>query len=73
VGDWAEITGHAVNTALNGVWQVTAVSGLTFTVAVAGNGAGGATGVSVKQPPDADIQFAVNSDWNDIAGAGVTT
>ena len=73
VNDWAEISGHLVNTALNGVWQVSAVSGLTFTVPVAGNGTGGATGVSAKQPPDADIQFAVNSDWSDIAGAGVTT
>ena len=73
VSDWAEITGHAVNTALNGVWQVSAVSGLTFTVPAVGNGIGVATGYSAKQPPDADIQFAVNADWNDIAGAGVIT
>lgn len=73
VNDWVEVSGHAGNTALNGVWQVSAVVALTFTVPAVGNGVGGATGQSVKQPPDADIQFAVNADWNDIAGAGVIT
>lgn len=73
VNDWVEITGHLVNTALNGIWQVSAVVALTFTVPAVGIGVGAATGYSVKHPPDADIQFAVNADWNDIAGAGVIT
>jgi hypothetical protein len=72
-GDVAEIAGHLVNTAANGTWPVTVTSTTAFTIPALGNGAGGATGTVVKQPPDADIQFAVNSDWNDIAGVGVTT
>lgn len=72
-GDVVEISGHLVNTALNGTWPVTVTSTTVFTVAVVGNGAGAATGTVVKQPPDADIQFAVNADFSDIAGVGVTT
>ena len=72
-GDWVEITGHAVNTAINGTFQVTVTGTTTFTVPVLGVGAGGATGTVGKQPPDSDIQFAVNSDFSSIAGVGVTT
>jgi hypothetical protein len=72
-GDFAEIAGHLVNTAANGTWAVTVTSTTVFNIPVAGNGVGAATGQVVKQPPDADIQFAVNSDWNDIAGIGVKT
>jgi hypothetical protein len=72
-GDWVEIAGHAVNTAANGIWPVTVILTTTFSIPVLGNGIGTATGTAVKQPPDADIQFAVNSDFSDIAGVGVIT
>jgi hypothetical protein len=72
-GQFAEISGHLVNTVINGTWPVTVTSTTAFTVPAAGNGAGAATGQVVLQPPDADIQFAVNSAWSDIAGVGVTT
>jgi hypothetical protein len=72
-GEFAEISGHAVNTAANGTWPVTVTSATVFTIPVAGNGAGAATGQCVLQPPDGDIQFTVNSVWSDIAGVGVTT
>lgn len=72
-GQFAEISGHLVNIAANGTWPVTVTSTAVFTVPVAGQAAGGASGQVVLQPPDADIQFAVNSAWSDIAGVGVTT
>jgi hypothetical protein len=72
-GDVVEIAGHLVNTALNGSWPVTVVSTTVFTVPVLGSGVGGASGTITKQPPDADIQFAVNSLWSDIAGVGTAT
>lgn len=72
-GDVAEVAGHAVNTAVNGTWPVTVLTTTTFSVPALGTGAGGATGTVTKQPPDSDIQFAVNSDFSDIAGVGVTT
>jgi len=72
-GDFAEISGHLVNTTANGTWLVTVTSTTAFTISVAGNDVGAATGQVVKQPPDADIQFAVNSAWNDLAGVGVKT
>ena len=72
-GDVAEIAGHLVNTAVNGTFPVTVLTTTTFSVPALGSGTGGATGTVVKQPPDADIQFAVNADFSDIAGVGVTT
>lgn len=72
-GQFAEISGHLVNTAINGTWPVTVLTTTTFSVPVAGNGAGTASGQVLLEPPDADIQFAVNSVWSDIAGVGVTT
>ena len=72
-GDWVEIANHAVNTAIDGTFAVTVTGTTTFTVPVLGVGAGGATGTVQKQPPDTDIQFAVNSDFSSIAGVGVTT
>jgi hypothetical protein len=51
---------------------VTVLTTTTFSVPVAGNGAGTASGQVLLEPPDADIQFAVNSVWSDIAGVGVT-
>lgn len=72
-GQFAEISGHLVNTVINGTWPVTVTSTTVFNIPVAGNGTGAATGQVVVQPPDADIQFAVNAAWSDIAGVGVTT
>lgn len=72
-GQFAEVSGHLVNTVVNGTWPVTVTSTTAFTVPAAGNGTGGATGTVVLQPPDSDIQFAVNSAWSDIAGVGATT
>jgi hypothetical protein len=72
-GDFAEISGHLVNLVVNGTWPVTVTSTTVFSIPVAGQAAGSATGQVAKQPPDADIQFAVNAAWSDIAGVGVTT
>lgn len=72
-GQFAEITGHLVNTTVDGTWPVTVLTTTTFSVPVAGVSAGAATGMVVVQPPDADIQFAINSVWSDIAGVGVTS
>lgn len=72
-GNFAEITGHAANTAANGTWLVTVTSTTVFTIPVAGGSAGAATGTVTLQPPDADIQNAVNAAWSDIAGVGVLT
>lgn len=72
-GDVVEIAGHATNTAINGTFPVTVLSTTAFSVPALGVGVGAATGTVTKQPPDADIQFAVNSVFSDIAGVGVTT
>lgn len=72
-GDVAEIAGHLVNTAANGIWPVTVLTTTTLSIPALGVGVGAATGTVQKHPPDADIQFAVNADWSDIAGVGVTT
>lgn len=71
-GDQVEISGQTVNTAINGTWTATVLTSTTFSVPVLGNAAGTTGGVVVKQPPDADVQFAVNSAWSDFAGVGVT-
>lgn len=71
-GDQVTIAGHTTNTAVNGCWTVTSVTSTTFSVPVLGIGAGGASGTAVKQPPDSDIQFQVNSVWDDIAGRTAT-
>jgi hypothetical protein len=62
------VAGHAVNTAANGAWTATVLTTTTFSIPVLGNGVGGATGTVTKMPTDSDIQFQVNSVWNDIAG-----
>jgi hypothetical protein len=72
-GGWAEISGHEVNTAVNGVWAVTVIDADSFSVPVPGNGAGAATGQVTAQPPDGDIQFSVNSAFGSIAGVGTVT
>jgi len=72
-GQWITIAGHQVNDAVNGVWQVTVTGADTFTIPVPGTIAGGATGTVQLQPPDSDIQFACNSVFGSIAGAGTAT
>lgn len=72
-GQWAVIAGHQVNDAVNGVWAVTVVDGTHFTIPVLGTAAGAATGTVQLQPPDSDIQFACNSVFGSIAGAGTAT
>jgi hypothetical protein len=69
VGDVVEIAGHPVNTAANGTWTVTVVgSATTFTIAVAGNGAGTAGGTVTKLPPDSAVQAKVTQLYNQMAG-----
>lgn len=71
-GNQVTIVGHATNTAVNGCWTVTVLSTTTFSVPALGTAAGGATGTATKQPIDSDIQFTVNSVWDDIAGRTAT-
>jgi hypothetical protein len=72
-GDWAEITGHLVNTAVNGVWPVIVIDGSTFKIPTIGADTGADTGQVTHQPPDGDIQFTVDSVFGSIAGVGVIT
>ncbi len=71
-GNQVTIAGHATNTALNGCWTVTVTNTTTFTIPTLGTAAGGATGTAAKQPIDSDMQFTVNSVWDDIAGRTAT-
>jgi hypothetical protein len=71
-GAVVEIAGHLVNTAANGSWTATSITSTTFSVPVAGNGVGTASGTVVKMPIDSDVQFTVNSVWDDVAGITVT-
>ena len=71
-GNVIEISGHLVNLVTNGSWPVTVTNTTVFTIPVAGQAAGAATGMVVLQPPDTDIQTAVNAAFSDIAGVGVT-
>lgn len=71
-GDQVLITGHATNTAVNGCWTITVLTTTTLSVPVLGVGAGGATGSVSKQPIDSDVQFTINSVWDDIAGRTAT-
>jgi hypothetical protein len=72
-GGWAEVSGHEVNTAVNGVWAVTVIDATSFSVPVPGSGVGAATGQVTAQPPDGDIQFSVNAAFSSIAGVGTVT
>jgi hypothetical protein len=69
-GDWVEISGHLLNTPVNGSWQITVVDTTSFTIPVEGETIGAADGEVNKQPPDGDIQFACNSVFSNIAGVG---
>lgn len=62
------IGGHLLNTVINGWWEVTVLSTTTFSVPVSGTAAGAATGRVIKLPIDSDVQFTVNSLWDDMAG-----
>jgi hypothetical protein len=72
-GQTAEVTGHLLNTSVNGTWIVTEISTTTFSVPVPGNAVGAATGQASLQPPDADLDTAIASVWSGIAGATVGT
>ena len=67
-GSVVVVSGHLVNTAVNGAWTATVILTTTFSIPVPGNGVGGASGQAVKMPIDSDIQFQVNAVWNDVAG-----
>jgi len=68
-GDTVDIVGHQVNTNANGVNAVTVLSGNTFSIPVAGNGVGGATGTvnpitfgsTFTIPSDGDLISASNN------------
>jgi hypothetical protein len=66
------IAGHLVNTAANGAWTATVLTSTTFSIPAVGVGIGVATGSVVKMPIDSDIQFQVNSVWDDISGIRIT-
>lgn len=72
-GDVVEITGHEDNTAVNGTWSVTLIGGDQFSIPVAATAFGSATGQVAKQSPDADLNTAIASVWNAIAGVGGAT
>jgi hypothetical protein len=65
------INGHRTNTAANGVWAATVTGGSTFTIPVAGNGVGAATGTvqPLNLPPfyqipadgDADNEASIDA------------
>lgn len=67
-GDCVVIAGHATNTALNGGWTATVLTSTTFSIPVLGTAAGGATGTVRHHPPDSDVDFTVNSLWDDMSG-----
>jgi hypothetical protein len=72
-GDVVEITGHLVNTAINGVWTIATVgSTTTFTVPMPANGAsgGGATGQVMKMETDVNINFTIQNQFSAVAGTG---
>jgi hypothetical protein len=69
VGDVVEITGHLVNTNINGTWTLATVgSSTTFTVPMAANGAGVATGTSMEMEGDIAINFTIQNNWDEMAG-----
>lgn len=67
-GNAVRIEGHAINTAINGAAEVTVLTTTTFSVPIAGIGAGAATGRVSRLPLDSDVQTTVNNLWDDMAG-----
>lgn len=59
-GDQVAVSGHLVNTAANGTWNVTVIDYLNFTIPVAGNGTGGKTGQARLTQPE-DLTFVSDS------------
>ncbi len=70
-GAVVEISGHLVNTNANGSFTATVTGSTTFSIPAVGSGVGAASGQVVKLPLDSDIQFTVNSVWDDIAGVTI--
>jgi hypothetical protein len=71
-GNSARVEGHLVNTSAVGTWPVTVLTSTTFSIPVAGVGAGGATGRVLKLPQDDAVQFTADSIWDDLAGVSAT-
>ncbi len=65
-GDQVGISGHLINTAINGSWNITVIDDWSYSVPVAANGAGGQTGqMRLLQPEDlASITDAVIVSWD---------
>lgn len=79
VGQRVLIQGHATNTAINGIFQVTAVATNTFTLGdeitganVAGNGVGGATGFCLPAPPVSLLTDFKAIDYSVVTGGNAT-
>jgi hypothetical protein len=69
VGDVVEVANHAVNTNIAGTWLLATVgSTTTFTVPMAANGAGVATGFAMKQESDVTVNFTIAARFSAIAG-----
>ena len=69
VGDVVEVTGHATNTNINGVWTIATVgSTTTFTVPAPANAVGAATGLAMKLDTDININFTIQNNFNAMAG-----
>ena len=73
-GDVAEIDG-ALDPVLDGSWVVTVIDPVQFSVPVLGGSDQQAKpgGTVTRQAPDADLNTAIASVWNAIAGVGVPT
>jgi hypothetical protein len=67
-GDVVEVVDHLVNTRANGAWTVTNLTATTFSVPMAGNGLGTASGYVMKAETDANVAFTVNSVFSAVAG-----
>lgn len=67
-GNAVRIQDHLTNTAINGWWEITVLTTTTFSVPVVGVGVGAASGRVARLPLDSDVQFTVNSLWDDMAG-----
>lgn len=65
-GDQVTVSGHLVNTALNGTWNVTVIDYLTFSAPTAGNGVGAQTGSArLTQPLDLNfVSDVVITSWD---------
>lgn len=71
-GDNVEVAGHTVNTAANGVWQVTAITGTIISLnGSIGNGVGTATGN--VQTITVDPAFTLPSDGDLVTASSVNT